>query len=266
MNSRLEFVNKHFCIWISPKSKIKKKRQKLNEMRLTFVYVLFCFVHSKLQIFSYHIWNWRSNIYLNKKLSKKEIFKNHLNCFLVRLNISYRCNFFLILCFQENLVLQLTWFDSILILKLCNIPKFLQFRQLFFPTISSELTSLSNIKLTTHRPLTSSCLPGSSTCHGPTLLRLSLPAPHLEDSNETDWIRVDVIIEARPPGQVQDRLIPHLRLSTPAVPFANTSWTWHGILNIWKLVKSLWSISPFSIPLLYPTIRIVEWSCGHKLL
>ena len=32
--------------------------------------------------------------------------------FLVRLNTSYRCDYFLILGFEENLVSQLTWFDS----------------------------------------------------------------------------------------------------------------------------------------------------------
>ena len=48
---------------------------------------------------------------LIKNLLKKEIFKNHSNCFLVRLNTSYMCNYFLIQGCYENLVSQLTWFD-----------------------------------------------------------------------------------------------------------------------------------------------------------
>ena len=52
------------------------------------------------QIFIW-IWNYR----------KKEIFKNYSNCFLVRLNTSNVCNYFLILSFHENLVSQLIWFD-----------------------------------------------------------------------------------------------------------------------------------------------------------
>ena len=35
-----------------------------------------------------------------------------MNCFLLKLNTSYRCDYLLILDFQENVVSQLTWFDS----------------------------------------------------------------------------------------------------------------------------------------------------------
>ena len=54
----------------------------------------------------------QSNIYLNKNLSKKGIFKNHSNCYLIQLNTLYRYDYFWILEFQENLVSRLTWFDS----------------------------------------------------------------------------------------------------------------------------------------------------------
>ena len=63
------------------------------------------------------------NIYLYKKLltkiskifiwikNYKKKFKNHSNCFLVRLNTPYRCDYFSILGFQENSMSQLTWFN-----------------------------------------------------------------------------------------------------------------------------------------------------------
>ena len=96
-------------------------------LKITFFQIfLFRLVHSKLQIFFYHLWNFHSiitnrilfmhflrkwpNIYLNKKLQKK--FPNHSNSVLVKLNISYTYNYFWIPRFHENLVSHLTWFDS----------------------------------------------------------------------------------------------------------------------------------------------------------
>ena len=88
---------------LSQKSKIKKNVKNLLKISFFCRIFLFSLVHSKQQIFLYHLWNfhsiisnrilfmhflrkWRSNIYLNKKLLIKEIFKNHSDRFLVTLS------------------------------------------------------------------------------------------------------------------------------------------------------------------------------------
>ena len=115
-NKQLTYAMKNDCFMrclITPQFKIIRNfswqiRILLYSLLVFMISILFMHFLRKCQIF---IWI--------QKLWKTK-FKNHSNFFLVRLNTSYMCNHFWILCFHENLVSQLTWLDSAVIYSYCK--------------------------------------------------------------------------------------------------------------------------------------------------